>query len=197
MSTTTIDLKALGLVIGGQTVAAEATFDVINPATGRTLAPAPDCTRHQLDAAFAAARDAEAAWKADGGARRAALGQASAAVAASTDELAPILTAEQGKPRHEAIQEVELAAAWLAYYAELELPREVIQDDDAAFVEVLRRPAGVVAAITPWNFPLLLACWKIGPALAAGCTMVLKPSPYTPLSTLKLGVVLGGACSTW
>jgi len=193
MSATTIDTDGPAMVIGGQAVAAKATFDVINPATGRTLMAAPDCTPHQLDSAFAAAEAAEDAWKADEDARRAALAAAAAAVSDAVEELVPILIAEQGKPRHEAIQEVELAAYWLAYYARLKLPREIIQDDDAALVEVLRRPVGVVAAITPWNFPLLLACWKIGPALAAGCTMVLKPSPYTPLSTLRLGAVLNRA----
>ena len=102
-------------------------------------------------------------------------------------ELAPILTAEQGKPLAEANIEVFGAGIWLQYFADLELPREVIQDDDNAFVEVVRRSLGVVAAITPWNFPLILASWKIAPALLAGNTMVLKPSPFTPLSTLKLG----------
>jgi acyl-CoA reductase-like NAD-dependent aldehyde dehydrogenase len=82
------------------------------------------------------------------------------------------------------------AAIWFRYFADLELPREVIQDDDAAFAEVIRRPLGVVAAITPWNFPLILASWKIAPALLAGNTMVLKPSPYTPLTTLRLGELL-------
>ncbi|MBV8982803.1 MAG: aldehyde dehydrogenase family protein, partial [Acidimicrobiia bacterium] len=82
------------------------------------------------------------------------------------------------------------AGMWLQYYADLEVPREVIQDDDAAFVEVVRKPLGVVAAITPWNFPIVLASWKIAPALMAGNTMVLKPSPFTPLSTLKIGELL-------
>jgi acyl-CoA reductase-like NAD-dependent aldehyde dehydrogenase len=70
------------------------------------------------------------------------------------------------------------------------MPREVIQDDDAAYAEVVRRPMGVVAAITPWNFPIVLASWKIGPALLAGNTMVLKPSPFTPRSTLLMGEIL-------
>ncbi len=86
--------------------------------------------------------------------------------------------------------EVVGAGVWLKYFAELELPREIIQDDGSAQVEVVRRPMGVVAAITPWNYPLLLGVWKIAPVLLAGNTLVLKPSPFTPLSSLKLGEVL-------
>jgi acyl-CoA reductase-like NAD-dependent aldehyde dehydrogenase len=111
---------------------------------------------------------------------------------AAAGDIAPILTAEQGKPLGEANIEVFGAAIWLQYYANLEIPREVIQDDDNAFAEVVRRPLGVVAAITPWNFPLILASWKIAPALMAGNTLVLKPSPFTPLATLKLAEVLRG-----
>jgi acyl-CoA reductase-like NAD-dependent aldehyde dehydrogenase len=118
------------------------------------------------------------------------LGQVSDLLFASVEELAPILTSEQGKSLGDAKIEVFGAAIWFRYFADLELPREVIQDDDAAFAEVIRRPLGVVAAITPWNFPLILASWKIAPALLAGNTMVLKPSPYTPLTTLRLGELL-------
>jgi acyl-CoA reductase-like NAD-dependent aldehyde dehydrogenase len=89
--------------------------------------------------------------------------------------------------------EVFAAAIWCQYFANLETPPQVIQDDAEAFVEVARRPLGVVAAITPWNFPLTLAFWKIAPALLAGNTMVLKPSPFTPLSTLKVGELLRDA----
>jgi hypothetical protein len=73
-------------------------------------------------------------------------------------------------------------------------PPQIIQDDDEALVEVVNRPLGVVAAITPWNFPLTLAFWKIAPALLAGNTMVLKPSPFTPLSTLKVVELLRDVC---
>jgi acyl-CoA reductase-like NAD-dependent aldehyde dehydrogenase len=109
---------------------------------------------------------------------------------ASTADLAPILTSEQGKPLGDAGIEVFASAIWSQYFANLETPQQIIQDDDTAFVEVARRPLGVVAAITPWNFPLTLAFWKIAPALLAGNTMVLKPSPFTPLTTLKVGEML-------
>ena len=97
---------------------------------------------------------------------------------------------EQGKPLADAGIEVFAAAIWCQYFANLETPPQIIQDDAEAFVEVARRPLGVVAAITPWNFPLTLAFWKIAPALLAGNTMVLKPSPFTPLTTLKVGELL-------
>jgi len=180
------------MTIGGEAVATGATFDVINPALGTAFATAPECSAEQLDAAFDSASKAYRDWRGDEPARRALLLKAAEALVAAAGELAPILTAEQGKPIGEAMIEVYGAAAWLQYYAALELQREVIQDDDRAFAEVVRRPLGVVAAITPWNFPLILASWKIAPALVAGNTMVLKPSPYTPLATLKLGEVLRG-----
>src|SRR6202042_1034434 len=109
---------------------------------------------------------------------------------ASPGDLAPTLTAEQGKPLADAGIEVFASAIWAQYFANLETPPQVIQDDDSAYVELARRPLGVVAAITPWNFPLTLAFWKIAPALLAGNTMVLKPSPFTPLATLKIGELL-------
>ena len=105
-------------------------------------------------------------------------------------ELAPVLTAEQGKPLSDAGIEVFASAIWSQYFANLEMQPQIIQDDDEAYVELARRPLGVVAAITPWNFPLTLAFWKIAPALLAGNTLVLKPSPYTPLTTLKVGELL-------
>jgi acyl-CoA reductase-like NAD-dependent aldehyde dehydrogenase len=86
--------------------------------------------------------------------------------------------------------EVMGAAIWFRYTASLEIPTEVLQDDEQGRIELRRRPLGVVAAITPWNFPLLLAVWKIAPALLAGNSVVIKPSPFTPLTTLKLGEIL-------
>ncbi|HEX4106956.1 MAG TPA: aldehyde dehydrogenase family protein [Solirubrobacteraceae bacterium] len=182
MSTNT----ASTMTIAGEAVAGEQTFDVINPATGASFAQAPECTREQLDEAFRAAEEAQRSWRTDESARRAALKAAAARLGESVDELASLLVAEQGKPLRDAKAEIKGVSYWLSYFADLELPREIIQDDARAIVEVVRRPVGVVAAITPWNFPLLLAAWKIGPALLAGNTVVIKPSPYTPLSTLAM-----------
>jgi acyl-CoA reductase-like NAD-dependent aldehyde dehydrogenase len=187
---TTTTSAAVPMTIGGESRQGAATFGVVNPATGEVHAEAPDCSQEQLDEAFDAAGKAYLDWKLDEDARRDALRAAANALFASATDLAPILTQEQGKPLARATEEIFGAGIWLKYFADLEVPRDVIQDDDNAFAEVVRRPMGVVAAITPWNFPVILASWKIGPALRAGNTMVLKPSPFTPLSTLKLGELL-------
>ena len=173
------------MTIGGESVPAADSFGVVNPANGEVFAHAPECTKQQLDAAFEAAAKAQRDWKADEGLRRSTLLKMADVMMGSGAELAPILTAEQGKPLADANIESFAAALWCQYYANLETPPQVIQDDDSARVEVVRRPVGVVAAITPWNYPLTLAFWKIAPALLAGNTLVLKPSPFTPLSTLK------------
>ena len=179
------------MTIGGDTVPAAESFGVVNPANGEVFAHAPECSRQQLDAAFDAASKAQRDWKSD---EDAAAGQTLLKMAdvllASAAELAPVLTAEQGKPLGDANIEVFAAAIWCQYFANLETPPQVIQDDAEARVEVVRRPVGVVAAITPWNFPLTLAFWKIAPALLAGNTLVLKPSPFTPLTTLKVVEIL-------
>ena len=165
------------MTIGGDSVPAGESFGVHNPATGDVFAHAPECSRAQLDAAFDSAAKAYPDWKADEAARRAALLKMADVLLASAGEIAPVLTAEQGKPLGEANIEVFAAAIWCQYFANLETPSQTIQDDADALVDVVRRPLGVVAAITPWNFPLTLAFWKIAPALLAGNTMVLKPSP--------------------
>jgi acyl-CoA reductase-like NAD-dependent aldehyde dehydrogenase len=178
------------MTIAGEAVPTEGTFGVRNPATGEVFAQAPECSKEQLNAAFDAAAKAARDWKHDEAARRASLLKAADVLLGATGDLAPILTSEQGKPLGDAGIEVFAAAIWSQYFANLETPPQIIQDDDEAIVEVARRPLGVVAAITPWNFPLTLAFWKIAPALLAGNTMVLKPSPFTPLSTLKVGELL-------
>ncbi|MEV6034341.1 aldehyde dehydrogenase family protein [Nonomuraea sp. NPDC052116] len=175
------------MTVGGAAAAGTGTFDVVDPATGEVFARAPDCGADRLDQAMAAARAAFPAWRRDERHRRDLLREAAGALEAAAGRLAPILTAEQGKPLKDARREVATAVTWLRYYADLDLPREVSQDGSA---EVIRRPLGVVAAITPWNFPIALAMWKIAPALRAGNTMVLKPSPYTPLTTLAMGEML-------
>ena len=163
---------------------------MVNPALGEVYAEAPHCSRGQLDAAMDAAAKAYGDWRGDESIRRQLLGEIGDLLVASVDDLAPILTAEQGKSLTDAKREVLRSGAWFAYFAGLKMPRETIQDDAVAIAEVIRRPLGVVAAITPWNFPLSLASWKIAPALLAGNTMVLKPSPFTPLTSLRLGEML-------
>jgi acyl-CoA reductase-like NAD-dependent aldehyde dehydrogenase len=178
------------MTIDGRATGAPGEFDVVDPATGAVFASAPDCTGDQLDAAVEAATRAGRTWQADEAARVAALHAMAEALDGSAPELAGLLTAEQGKPLAAAAFEVAETTRWLRSAAALELPVETILDDGRARAELRRRPIGVVAAITPWNYPLLLAGWKLGPALRAGNTVVLKPSPYTPLATLRLGEIV-------
>jgi acyl-CoA reductase-like NAD-dependent aldehyde dehydrogenase len=130
------------------------------------------------------------AWRKDEARRRQGLLDCAAAIQARMSELVPLLTQEQGKPLDKATEEVFGAAFWFQYTASLQIPVELIQDDAEKRIEIRRRPLGVVGAITPWNFPLMLGVWKIAPALLAGNTVVIKPSPFTPLTTLKLGEIL-------
>jgi acyl-CoA reductase-like NAD-dependent aldehyde dehydrogenase len=165
-------------------------FDVVNPATGEVFATAPDASVADVDAAVRAASDAFPTWRSDPAARRAALHAAADALVAAAGDITRILTAEQGKPLAESEREVTIAAAYFRYYADMELPRQVLRDDPDALVQIVHRPLGPAAIIAPWNFPLILAAVKIAPALSAGNTAVLKPSPFTPLSSLKAGEVL-------
>lgn len=178
------------MTIDGKAESAQQSFGVINPATAEVFASAPDCTRAQLGQALDSAATAYRAWRRDEARRRQALLDCAAAIQAHAGELAPLLTQEQGKPIDKAMMEIMGSAIWFQYTASLSIPVEVIQDDDNARIEVRRRPLGVVGAITPWNFPLLLGVWKIAPALLAGNTVVIKPSPFTPLTTLKLAEIL-------
>lgn len=178
------------MTIGGAGVAAPGTFGVVNPSTGEVFANAPRADKAVLDTALSDNAQAFESWRQDDAARRSYLDKAADAVAAATDDIAALISAEQGKVLTTAKHEVRTAVAWLRYYASLELPREIVQDNARGFSEVVRDPLGVVAAITPWNFPISLAMWKIAPALRAGNTVLLKPSPYTPLSSLRLGQAL-------
>jgi len=178
------------MTIDGKAESAKATFGVINPATEQVFAQPPECTKAQLDAAMESAQTAYKGWSKDEPKRRATLLEIGEAIKGRAAEIAPLLTQEQGKPVDKAMMEVFGASIWFQYTASLQIPVEVISDTPQNRTEVRRRPLGVVAAITPWNFPLMLAVWKIAPALLAGNTVVIKPSPYTPLTTLKLGEIL-------
>ena len=108
---------------------------------------------------------------------------------ASEAELARLITLEQGKPLAEAVGEVQWSVGYLAHTATLELPDRTIQDDDDFLIETRHKPLGVVGGIIAWNFPVLLCCWKIGPALMAGNAIVLKPAPTTPVAALRLAEI--------
>ncbi len=187
MSVTTANFS---LTIGGKEAATRGTFGVINPATGSVFAAAPDCTDAQLDDAMTAAAEAFRGWRKDEEKRRQALRDCAAAIDAHAEEVARIETLEQGKPLRDSLGEMGGAAHWFKEFATFPIPCDVLRDNESERVEVRRKPLGVVGSIAPWNFPVFLAAMKVAPALLAGNTVVLKPSPYTPLATLKLGEVL-------
>jgi acyl-CoA reductase-like NAD-dependent aldehyde dehydrogenase len=183
-------MPEFSMTINGKPVAGSKTVGVINPATGKVFAQVPDCSKAELDQAMEAAQKAFPSWSKDINARRKVLGECSAALMSPPEGLARMLTQEQGKPLDKAQQEVMGTAFWAQYTSTLDLPVEVVQDNPQSHIEVRRKPLGVVAAITPWNYPIMLAMWKIAPALLAGNTVVLKPSPFTPITSLMLGEIL-------
>ncbi|HEX4336620.1 MAG TPA: aldehyde dehydrogenase family protein [Polyangiaceae bacterium] len=186
-------MTTFGMTIDGVETSGDGSFGVLNPATEDEAGHAPTCSGRQLDDAVASAKRAFRTWKRDESARRAALRNAAELVEANANDIARTLTIEQGKPLSHATAEVYGSAAQLKSIAAMPLPHEVTRDDDKARIEICYRPYGVVGGITPWNYPILIAMAKLAPALLAGNTMVLKPSPFTPLSTLALGKVLNQA----
>lgn len=186
-----IDVSAnYTMTIGGAPVAGNAQITVINPATGTAFATAPDCSRDELDQAVAAAQRAFKSWKnVPIAERQAMVRKAGAALAAHAEELARLFTREQGRPVDAARMEIDGAAQWLQAVSTMSPPTHVSEDSAAQFIETRYVPLGVVCAIAPWNFPVTLSMWKVAPALVAGNTMVLKPSPFTPLCTLKIGEI--------
>lgn len=179
------------MTIGGTTAESSEGFAVLNPATEAPYADAPSCTKAQLNTAFEEAEHAQPGWAADDEARRNAMARASRSLLTAEEDIALLLTAEQGKPLPDARREVQAAARWFSYYATLDVPyEETYPIEDGGKTVGIFRPLGVVAAIAPWNFPITLASWKLAPALRAGNTAVLKPSPHTPLATLKMGEIL-------
>ena len=174
------------LLIDGRLEDGDAVMDVLNPATEETVAQCPRASKAQLDRAVAAAKAAFPAWSATAiDERRKVLVAMADAIQANLAELARLLTQEQGKPLADATGEVFGASAFFRYFASLDLPTKVIEDSDARRIELRRKPLGVVGAIVPWNFPMILMAFKVPAALLAGNTVVLKPAATTPLSTLR------------
>mgnify|MGYP001458509996 CR=1 FL=1 len=172
----------------------EGAIDVVNPATGLAVGKVSVAGEAQLETAARAAAQSFVSWsQASVLDRSNVLRRAATALRARADEVAVILTTEQGKPLVEARTEVDTAADifdWFAEEARRTYGRVVPSRDPAVRQTVLKEPVGPVAAFTPWNFPVSQAARKIGAALAAGCTMVLKPSEETPASTAMLAKVL-------
>ena len=178
------------MIIDGKPVAGDAEFDIYNPATGDVFATAPDCSEAQLDEAVASSQRAFESWKNLSFDERAeCLLKASKALRDAAPDMARLFTREQGRPVGFAQVEIESAADWLEQIAVKRPPVQVHEDSDAQYIETSYVPLGVICAIAPWNFPVSLAIWKIAPALLTGNTMVLKPSPFTPLCTLKMGEI--------
>ena len=166
------------LTIGGQGVSGAGSFPVLNPANEQTVADAPDCSREQLDQAAAAARKAFPAWSATPfSERQKAVASIAGVLAANMEPLMRLLTSEQGKPHADATGDVMGGAYWCQATASLELPVTVVEDSADRRGETRHIPIGVVGAIAPWNFPIILAMFKVAPALLAGNTVVLKPRP--------------------
>ncbi|MDR6476785.1 succinate-semialdehyde dehydrogenase/glutarate-semialdehyde dehydrogenase [Burkholderia sp. OAS925] len=191
------ELLRTGHYIGGEWYESAETYPVRNPATGEVIAQVAKGGAAETAQAIAAAERALSAWRLltarERGARVRRWGEL---MLEHRDALAELLTREQGKPLAEARGEVGYAASFFEWFAE-EAKRaygDVIPSPNPnAKIIVTREPVGVVAAITPWNFPLAMITRKAGPALAAGCTMVLKPSEETPLSALALAVLAAKA----
>ena len=189
------DLFRQAALIGGDWVQAEggATVDVIDPATGERLGRVPDVTGAQTRLAVEAADRAFGSWRKRPHAERAALLERwFALMNEHAEDLALILTLEQGKPLAESKGEIAYGASFVKWFAE-----EARRIDGSLIpspagdrqIVVMKEPVGVSAVITPWNFPNAMITRKVAPALAAGCTVVIKPSEFTPFSALALGVL--------
>jgi len=179
------------LLINGKLVDGAGSMPVLNPATEEVLADCPTASEAQLNEAVAAAQAGFKVWKETSlDERRAKLGEIADIIDANADDLARLLTQEQGKPLAEAMAEITGAALFFRYFQSLDLPVEVLEDSDTQRVEIHRNPLGVVGAIIPWNFPVLLLAFKLPAALLGGNAIVIKPAPTTPLSTLHFGKLI-------
>jgi acyl-CoA reductase-like NAD-dependent aldehyde dehydrogenase len=184
-------VSAYKFLIGGRLVDGALAMPVINPATGEVFAEAPRANRAQLHEAVAAAAAAFPGWSATPvGDRRALLVAIADRVDAHAGELAPLLAREHGMPLANARIEILVFGLKLRAFAEASLPDRIIELEPGRHVEQRYRPLGVVAAITPWNLPLILLATKLGPALLMGNTVVAKPAATTSLTTLRLGELI-------
>lgn len=179
------------LLINGELVAGDSTMPVINPATEELVADCPRASESQLNDAVAAAKAAFPAWAATPiDQRKEVVMKIADVVEENAQELGQLLTEEQGKPLGDAIGEAYGFAAFCRYFCSLDLPVETIDDSEGRKVEAHHMPLGVVGAIVPWNFPLILMAFKLPPALIAGNAIVIKPAPTTPLSTLRIAELI-------
>ena len=179
---------------GGKHVRGSATYSVFNPATLQVVGTAPVSTASDLDDALTSATTAlKGKWSRDDALRRKALAACADILDGHIDELSRLLSMEQGKPVVSAAGEIRIASRICRYYAVRMARSEIIRDTAADRVAVLRAPVGVVGLIIPWNFPITILFMKLGPALWSGNTLVIKPAPPTPLTTLRLAELLNAA----
>ena len=184
-------IKTYANLIDGELVTTSKTMEVVNPANEEVVGLVPSSSKDELDRAVAAARRAFTTWRKTPAEERQKVVQGiAAAIKDNADELYRLLTTEQGKPHHQAQMEIYGAAGLAAAQATWTLDDVSNQDDDERLSRTRRVPVGVVGGIVPWNFPVMMAVQKIVPALISGCTIVLKPSPFTPLTTLRIAELI-------
>src|SRR3954447_11266778 len=196
MSATAI--PAFANLVGGELLAGVdgATRDVLNPATGEVIAHVPEGTTADVDRAVAAARAARIGWRdTTPGRRQELLLELAAVIDRHAEELAALESANVGKPRSLAAEELPICADELRFFAGAARVLQGMSAGEYAegYTSMVRRePLGIVGQIAPWNYPLMMAIWKIAPALAAGNVVVLKPSELTPVSTLRFAELVAG-----
>lgn len=174
------------LVDGALVDTATSEFEVVSPATGEVFARVPNCGLDELDRAVTAARRAQPAWAAGEAGRRTALGLFADLIEEHAERLAHLLVTENGKPLRAAQGEVHGAVEHVRWLAATEVPTQTISHGAREHVVLEHVPVGVVAAIVPWNAPLVMAAHKVAAAVRVGNSIVLKPSPFTPVATLAL-----------
>ncbi|HEY7096010.1 MAG TPA: aldehyde dehydrogenase family protein [Terriglobales bacterium] len=195
LAATKVKLSPGQLLIDGRWIEGSKTFETINPATGEMLTQIAEASQADVDQAVQAARkafeDRTGAWRKMSASERGRLiWKLADLVERNIDELAELESLDNGKPIFESrYVDMPMVIDVLRYYAgwATKIHGETVNTFETAFTYTLREPVGVVGLIIPWNFPLLLASWKLGPALATGCTIVMKPAEQTPLTTLRFG----------
>jgi acyl-CoA reductase-like NAD-dependent aldehyde dehydrogenase len=194
MSDSESQMQDVHNVSAGQHVRGSSVYSVFNPATLEIVGRAPSSTASDLDNAVTSATAAlKGKWSRDEALRREALAACADILDRHVDELSRLLSLEQGKPVASAVGEVGIASRICRYYAARTTRSEIIRDTNADRVAVLRAPVGVVGLIVPWNFPITILFMKLGPALWSGNTVIVKPAPTTPLTTLRLADLLSTA----
>lgn len=178
------------LPIGGRLIEGAQWIPVINPATEEPVSDCPAASVEQLEDAIQSAKRAFPSWSSSPIEKRQRLLAAIAdAIESRMDALAALLTSEQGKPLGLAKAELQRGCTILRYFSQAQLPIRTFRDTDRERIYERRTPLGIVAAITPWNFPVVLLMNKLGPALVTGNCVIAKPAPTTPLTTLKIGEI--------